>query len=148
MNKKVLVLHGPNLNLLGVREPQYYGRLTIGQINERLSEAAQAARLGIECFQSNSESLLVDKIQAAFGQADYIIINAAAFTHYSIAIRDALTAVGIPFIEVHLSNIDAREDFRRHSVIADIAVGRISGFGADSYLLALKAVEGLIKKDE
>ncbi|MDR2006877.1 MAG: type II 3-dehydroquinate dehydratase [Acidaminococcales bacterium] len=148
MKKKILILHGPNLNLLGIREPEYYGRLSLDEINRRLHEKAAIYGLEIECFQSNGENVLVEKIQAAYGTVDCIIINAAAFTHYSIAIRDALKAVGLPAIEVHLSNIDAREEFRRHSVIADIVMGRITGFGASSYLLALTAAKELMEKNE
>lgn len=146
MKNNVLILHGPNLNMLGIREPEHYGRQTLEEINLLCEKTAKEYKLALSIFQSNSEAELVESIQAAFNKIDYIIINAAAFTHYSIAIRDALKAVGIPFIEVHLSNIDAREDFRHHSVLADIAVGRISGFGADSYLLALKAVKGMMVK--
>ncbi len=141
MKKKVLILHGPNLNMLGKREPEIYGKQTLSEINELLVEKATEFDFELECFQTNHEGVLVDKIQSALGNFHYIIINAAAFTHYSVAVRDALKAVGIPAIEVHLSNIDAREDFRKHSVIADVVVGRISGFGAQSYLLALVAVK-------
>jgi 3-dehydroquinate dehydratase-2 len=148
MKKKVLVLHGPNLNMLGVREPEHYGRLSLDAINLRLGEEAAAYGLEIECFQTNAEGALVEKIQSAYGKIDCIIINAAAFTHYSIAIRDALKAVGVPAIEVHLSNIDAREEFRRHSVIADIVVGRIAGFGANSYMLALRAAREMMAENE
>lgn len=148
MENKVLILNGPNLNMLGVREPNHYGSLTLAQINELCEKQAARDKLELTLFQSNSESELVEAIQKALGKFSYIIINAAAFTHYSIAIRDALKAVQIPFIEVHLSNVDAREEFRKHSVLADIAVGRISGFGADSYLLALMAVKGMIEKNE
>lgn len=144
MKNRVLVINGPNLNMLGVREPEHYGSMTLTQIDEMLLQKAKEYKIKLSCFQSNSESELVEKIQYAYGKQDYIIINAAAFTHYSIAIRDALKAVGIPFIEVHMSNIDAREAFRKHSVLADIAYGRISGFGADSYLLAVEAVKRLM----
>ncbi len=143
MNKKILVLHGPNLNLLGKREPAIYGKTTLAEINGRLQKEADGMGFELECFQTNHEGVLVDKIQSAMGSIDYIIINAAAFTHYSVAVRDALKAVAIPAIEVHMSNVYAREDFRRTSVIADIVVGRICGFGADSYLLALAAVAGM-----
>lgn len=146
--KKVLVLHGPNLNMLGVREPEYYGIVTLESINQELIKRGKKGNLVVECLQSNQESLLVEKIQTAIDEFDYIIINAAAFTHYSIAIRDAIKAVAIPTIEVHMSNIDAREEFRKHSVIADVVVGRISGFGANSYFLALEAVKGMIKADD
>ena len=144
MKNKVLVLHGPNLNMLGTREPQHYGKFTLQQINDALGKDALDYGIDLECFQTNHEGVLVDKIQSARDSFVFIIINAAAFTHYSIAVRDALKAVDIPAIEVHMSNVDAREEFRRHSVIADIVVGRICGFGADSYLLALRAVKGLL----
>lgn len=140
--KKILVLHGPNLNMLGVREPEHYGSVTLSTINQELVKRGEEANFIVECLQSNQEGILVDKIQSAHNNFDYIIINAAAFTHYSIAIRDALKAVAIPTIEVHMSNIDAREEFRKHSVIADIVIGRIAGFGANSYYLALEAIKG------
>ncbi|MDR3349247.1 MAG: type II 3-dehydroquinate dehydratase [Acidaminococcales bacterium] len=148
MNKKVLVLHGPNLNLLGIREPEYYGSVSLHEINRLLREKAAEYGLEIECFQSNGECALVEKIQSAYKTVDCIIINAAAFTHYSVAIRDALKAVNVPAIEVHLSNIDAREEFRRHSVIADIVAGRITGFGKNSYLLALAAAKEMMGNNE
>lgn len=146
--KKVLVLHGPNLNMLGIREPEFYGIVTLESINQELIKRGKQGGLSVECFQSNQEGLLVEKLQEAFNKFDYIIINAAAFTHYSIGIRDAIKEVAIPTIEVHMSNIDAREEFRKHSVIADVVVGRISGFGANSYFLALEAVKGMIKVDD
>ena len=146
MKNKVLVLHGPNLNMLGIREPEHYGRQTLEEVNKLCVQVAVEYNLELVVFQSNDEAKLVEVIQSAMGKFDYIIINAAAFTHYSIAIRDALKAVSIPFVEVHLSNIYAREDFRKHSVLSDLAVGCISGFGSDSYLLALKAVKGMIEK--
>jgi len=135
----VLVLHGPNLNLLGTREPMIYGRETLGEINARLQ--ATGRRLGVEvrCFQSNSEGALVDRVQAALGErTGFIVANPAAYTHTSVALRDALSAVGIPFIEVHLSNIHAREAFRRHSYFSDIALGTICGLGSQGYDLALE----------
>jgi len=138
---KVLVLHGPNLNLLGLREPEHYGKDTLDNINERLIKQAQEAGLSLNTFQSNSEAELISKIQSlAKLDIGFIIINPAAFTHTSVAMRDALAAVKIPFIEVHLSNIYAREAFRHHSYFSDIATGVISGFGAESYTLALKYV--------
>ena len=138
---KVLVLHGPNLNLLGLREPEHYGKDTLDNINERLMNQAQEAGLSLETFQSNSEAELISKIQSLAKQdIGFIIINPAAFTHTSVAMRDALAAVKIPFIEVHLSNVYAREAFRHHSYFSDIATGVISGFGAESYTLALKYV--------
>ena len=137
---KILVLNGPNLNLLGTREPEIYGSLTLEDINERLRRRAEAAGLDMECLQSNHEGVLVDAIQAARGRVDYIILNAAAFTHYSIAIRDAIAAVVVPVIEVHLSNIHQREDFRHKSVIAPVVLGQITGLGAESYMAALEAI--------
>ncbi|MCT0225984.1 type II 3-dehydroquinate dehydratase [Synechococcus sp. CS-1328] len=139
---RLLVLHGPNLNLLGCREPGLYGSRSLEQINAALQE--QAAGLGVELdgFQSNHEGALVDRIQAARGDTDGILINAGAYTHTSIAIRDALLAVAIPFVELHLSNTHAREPFRHQSYLADRAVGVICGFGATSYRLAL---DGLVE---
>lgn len=140
-SKKVLVLHGPNLNLLGLREPEHYGKDTLDSINERLAKQAQESGLALETFQSNSEAELISKIQSLANQdIGFIIINPAAFTHTSVAMRDALAAVKIPFVEVHLSNIYAREAFRHHSYFSDIAVGIISGLGAESYSLALTYV--------
>lgn len=137
----LLVLHGPNLNLLGSREPGLYGSASLEQINADLHGRATALGVSIDCVQSNHEGALVDRVQQARGAVDGIVINAAAFTHTSIALRDALLAVAIPYVEVHLSNIHAREPFRHYSHLADRAVGVICGFGADSYLLGL---EGLV----
>ncbi len=137
---QILVLNGPNLNLLGTREPDIYGHMTLDDINARMRRHAEAAGAAIEFFQSNHEGALVDAIQGARGRADYIILNAGAFTHYSIAIRDAISAVDIPVIEVHLSNIHRREEFRRTSVIAPAAAGQICGFGAESYMAALAVI--------
>ena len=134
---KILVLNGPNLNLLGTREPEIYGTLTLADINERLRRRAESAGLDIEFLQSNHEGVLVDAIQAARGNVSYIILNAAAFTHYSIAIRDAITAAEVPVIEVHLSNIHQREEFRHTSVIAPVALGQITGLGTESYMAPL-----------
>lgn len=136
----LLVLHGPNLNLLGSREPNLYGKTTLSAINERLTSVANASGHTLAVFQSNSESELIDRIHAAAQESIiFMLINPAAFTHTSVALRDAVTAVGIPFIEVHLSNIHAREQFRRHSFFSDIAVGVISGLGGLGYELALQA---------
>jgi len=137
---KILVLNGPNLNLLGTREPDHYGKTTLKDIDQRLTETAKAAGHELASYQSNAEHELVDRVhQAATDKVAFIIINPAAFTHTSIALRDALAGVAIPFIEVHLSNIYAREDFRQQSYFSDIAVGVISGLGAQGYDLALDA---------
>ncbi|HUA79503.1 MAG TPA: type II 3-dehydroquinate dehydratase [Dyella sp.] len=137
---KLLVLHGPNLNLLGVREPDIYGRETLADINNLLAQRAQAAGHELAWYQSNAEHELIGRIhQARDEQVAYILINPGAFTHTSVALRDALAAVGIPFIELHMSNVHAREPFRRHSYLSDLAVGVICGFGSASYRLALDA---------
>ncbi len=139
MVTKVLVIHGPNLNLLGVREPEVYGRTTLEDINRNLTEIAQAVAVRLTAWQSNAEHELIDRVQAAMRDGtDFIIINPAGLTHTSIALRDALAATQLPFIEVHLSNIYAREAFRRKSYFSDIAVGVISGLGAAGYELALR----------
>lgn len=136
--KSILVLHGPNLNLLGLREPEHYGKATLASINEALVAQAKLADIDLETFQSNAEAELVTKIQSiATKKVDFVIINPAAYTHTSVAMRDALAAVKVPFIEVHLSNVYAREAFRHHSYFTDIAVGVISGLGAQGYALAL-----------
>lgn len=135
--KSILVLHGPNLNLLGTREPEHYGKLTLEDINQTLKVLAKAENVSLETYQSNAEDEIVGKIQSlAVNKVDFIIINPAAFTHTSIAIRDAVSAVNIPFIEVHLSNVFARESFRHHSYFSDIAIGVISGLGAEGYYSA------------
>lgn len=133
----ILVIHGPNLNLLGTREPEIYGSMTMQDINEDLQKQAKEADVNIDFFQSNHEGKIIDKLHDARGRYDYIILNAGAYTHYSIAIRDALAAIEIPTIEVHISNIHQREEFRHHSVIAPVVVGQICGFGLDSYKAAL-----------
>jgi len=137
---KILVLHGPNLNLLGQREPGVYGSLTLADIEAALEQLAPELDAKLEFFQSNSEGALVDRIQSALGKVDGIVINPAAYTHTSIAIRDALLAVKIPFVEVHLSNIHSREDFRRRSYLSDAAVGVVAGFGPESYCLGLRGL--------
>ncbi len=145
--KKVLVIHGPNLNLLGSREPDIYGDFSLQDIDRRLRSKGKAMKLALEFFQSNHEGELVDKIGKAAKGFDALIINPAAYTHTSIAIRDAISACGLPTVEVHLSNIYKREDFRHRSMIAPVVSGQISGFGANSYELALEAVAVILKGD-
>ncbi|MBI4489462.1 MAG: type II 3-dehydroquinate dehydratase [Deltaproteobacteria bacterium] len=137
--RKVLVLHGPNLNLLGKRQPEIYGRLTLEQINRKIRALAGELGVEVEIFQSNSEGELVNWVQESPKQFGALVINAAAYTHSSVALRDALTAAGIPAIEVHISNIYKREEFRKRSLIAEAVVGQITGFGVHSYLLGLRA---------
>lgn len=143
---RILVLNGPNLNLLGSREPSIYGAATLADIEDKLRTKAEAAHCELSFFQSNAEHDLINTIHSASGRYSFILINPAAFTHTSIAIRDALLGVAIPFIEVHLSNVHARETFRRQSYFSDCAVGVICGFGAQSYELALTAALQLIKR--
>ena len=144
--KKILVIHGPNLDLLGQREPGVYGKATLKQINGELSKIAKAEKIALETFQSNHEGEIVEKIGKAKGKFDCIVINPAAYTHTSVAIRDAISAVSMPVVEVHLSNIYAREEFRHTSLISPVAVGQVSGFGLDSYRLGLKAAIEIAKK--
>ncbi len=141
---KILIINGPNLNMLGVREPQIYGTKNLAGINNAISSYAQGMKIQCEFFQSNCEGDIIDKIHQVYKEYDGCIINAGALTHYSYAIRDAISAVEKPFIEVHLSNVDAREDFRRISVIGPVCKGSISGFGVNSYLLAISAIRDLI----
>ncbi|HEU0219592.1 MAG TPA: type II 3-dehydroquinate dehydratase [Gallionella sp.] len=137
--KNILVLHGPNLNLLGSREPEVYGHVTLDEINTRLMTLAGTKGANLFCFQSNSEAALVERVQQASADGtQFIVINPAAFTHTSVALRDALAAVGIPFIEVHLSNVFARESFRKESFFSDLAIGVISGLGAAGYEFAVQ----------
>jgi len=137
---RILLIHGPNLNMLGVRETSIYGAETLDSINKHCMELAQELKVQLDIHQSNSEGEIVDLIQTAGQSADGIAINPGAYTHYSYAIRDALAAVKLPFVEVHLSNIHAREEFRHNSVLAPIAIGQISGFGGESYLLAIRGL--------
>ncbi len=137
---KILVIHGPNLNLLGTREPEIYGSLTLDEINKRLEEYGHRNNITIDAVQSNSEGTIIDTIHKAMDQYDALIINPGAYTHYSLAIYDAIMAVGLPTIEVHLSNIYAREEFRRHSVIAPACKGQITGLGWRGYLYAVQAL--------
>lgn len=144
----ILVLHGPNLNLLGTREPEHYGRTTLAEIDAMLARRAAAAGVRLESHQSNSEGDLIDRVQAAGRSGvDFAIVNPAALTHTSVALRDALAAVNVPFVEVHLSNVFAREAFRHHSYFSDIAVGVISGLGARGYELALEFALGYRRED-
>jgi 3-dehydroquinate dehydratase-2 len=138
--KKILVIHGPNLNLLGIREKGIYGTETFDSINDRIRQEAEKLGVQVDIFQSNHEGEIIDKIHAAMGVYGGIVINPGAYTHYSIAIRDAIKAVSIPTVEIHLSNVHAREEFRAKSVIAPVCVGQISGFGGDSYILGLNAI--------
>ena len=141
MMGKILVLHGPNLNLLGKREPEIYGRTTLDDINKMIAARVEEAGIGADFLQSNHEGVLVDALQQAPDKGyAFVILNAAAFTHYSVAIRDAIAAIAVPVIEVHLSNIHRREEFRHHSVISPVVMGQIAGFGADSYMAALEVV--------
>ncbi len=142
---RVLVIHGPNLNLLGDREPEIYGRTTLAEIDRRLRDLGPELGVTVETFQSNSEGAIVDRIQEARGRADVLVINPAAYTHTSVAIRDAVGALDVPVIEVHLSNVYRREPFRHHSTLADVAHGRIMGFGPESYMLALRAAVDLVR---
>jgi 3-dehydroquinate dehydratase-2 len=144
---KILVLHGANLNLLGTREPAVYGRVTLAQVDRMLREHARRRRDTVECRQSNHEGQLIDWLQSARREGfDGVVFNPGAFTHYSIALRDAVAAITLPVVEVHLSNVHGREEFRRHSVIAAVARGQISGFGPQSYLLGFDALSSLPRR--
>ncbi|MBN6186031.1 type II 3-dehydroquinate dehydratase [Aneurinibacillus sp. BA2021] len=143
----VLVINGPNLNMLGKREPGIYGSETLADVEARIMRRAEACGVEVECFQSNHEGAVIDRIHQAFGLCDGIVINPGAFTHYSYAIRDALASVSIPFVEIHISNIHAREAFRKESVLAPIALGQISGLGTYGYELALEALVHHIRKN-
>ena len=145
---QILVIHGPNLNLLGTREPDIYGATTLDEVDTMLVSLGRPLGFEVETFQSNHEGAIVEKIQAAIGKADGVIINPAAFTHTSVAIRDALLLIDCPIIEIHLSNIYKREPFRHKSMVADVATGQISGLGVQGYGLALEAMTRLIGQDE
>jgi len=144
VSRRVLVVNGPNLNLLGQREPGVYGRVTLAEIEERTRALGAELGLDVSFFQSNAEGAIVDAIQEAIGAAAALVVNPAAYTHTSVAIRDAIAASGLPAVEVHLSNVHAREDFRRTSLTAPVCRGVVAGFGAEGYLLALRAVAALL----
>lgn len=141
----ILLLNGPNLNLLGTREPELYGATTLADIETGLRDQATVLGHSFDCLQSNAEAALVDRVQAAAGSVDFILINPGAFTHTSVALRDALLGVAIPFIEIHISNIHAREEFRRQSYFSDVAAGVIAGLGPQGYGLAMQAADSLLK---
>ena len=146
--KKILVLHGINLNMFGQRDPAQYGTTTLAEIDARLQSLAQELKVSVECFQTNHEGEMCERIHRAFAdKVDAVVINAGAWTHYSIGLRDALAILTVPIVEVHMSNIHAREAFRHHSVLAEIAKGQICGFGADSYLLGLRAAVSACETD-
>jgi 3-dehydroquinate dehydratase II len=142
---RVLVVHGPNLNLLGEREPEIYGHTTLADIDRELGALGRELGMTVESFQSNSEGAIVDRIQQARGSVDVLLINPAAYTHTSVAIRDAILALDVPAIEVHLSNVHRREPLRHHSMIADVVQGRIMGFGAEGYMMALRGARAVAK---
>lgn len=141
----ILILHGPNLNLLGAREPEVYGRLTLEELDRRMLEAGRALGLEVRSYQSNSEGALIDALHEARLWASGVVFNPGGYTHTSVALRDAVAAIGIPVVEVHLSNVYAREEFRHQSLISPVCVGKISGFGWRSYLLGLQALAGIIQ---
>lgn len=145
---RILLLHGPNLNLLGTREPDVYGAMTLDEVNRRVTAAAAQHGAELQTFQSNSEGALVDRLHQAMGQVNGVIFNPGAYTHTSVALRDAIAGTGLKIVEVHLSNVHAREEFRHNSLLAPVCVGQISGFGWRSYLLGLDAILGVIGQAE
>lgn len=144
LNKRILIINGPNLNMLGKREPTVYGSKTLADINSNIQSYAQAMKISCDFFQSNHEGEIIDKIHSVLSDYDGCIINAGAYTHYSYAIRDAVACIDKPFIEVHMSNVHSREEFRHKSVISEVCKGVIAGFGANSYLLAVSAMRDLL----
>jgi 3-dehydroquinate dehydratase-2 len=146
MKQRILVIHGPNLNMLGKREPEIYGSLTLGDINTKLGREAEELGAQVEFFQSNSEGEIVGRIQGAMGSAEGILINPGGYTHTSVAIRDAILSTGLPVVEAHISNIYKREDFRQKSFISGVALGIVSGFGAESYSLGLRGLVDYLEK--
>ena len=141
----ILLINGPNLNLLGAREPEIYGNQTLDQLEKELMQIAKKNEIKLECYQSNHEGKIVDKIQASFGNVNGILINAGALTHTSVALRDALVGTNIPFIELHISNIFNRENFRKQSFLSDKAIGLVTGFGIKSYFLAFEGIMGYLE---
>ncbi len=144
--EKILVIHGPNLNMLGKREAGVYGKMTLGEVNKSITSLAEELHVDVSIFQSNSEGALIDKIQEASERCDAMVLNPGGYTHTSVALRDAIAAVNVPVIEVHISNIYTREAFRHHSYISGVAMGQIAGFGVNSYLLGLRAAVDFVRR--